>query len=185
MRSATLLIAALGLTQIVAPAFAQEVRFPASFEKLAAKAEESVDVSLEGPMLKLTTQLLSSNDPDQAKVKKVLSGLENITVKSYTFAGEGDYDPADIQTVRAQLKAPAWSKLVAVKSKSGDNADIYLKISPDGIIGGVVIVVAEPRQFTLVSISGKLDLAQLADLGGRYHIPEFDLDDLHHGRGDK
>jgi len=184
MRSATLLIA-LGLTQTLAPVFAQEVKFPASFEKLAAKAEESVDVSLEGPMLKLTTQFLSSTDPDQSKAKKLLAGLENITVKSYRFASEGDYDPADLDAVRAQLKMPAWSRLLGVKSKSGDNADIYLKIRPDGVIGGVVIVVSQPREFTLVSITGKLDLAQLADLGGRYHIPAFDLEELSHGRGDK
>ena len=184
MRSATLLLA-LSLTQALAPAFAQEVKFPASFEKLAAKAEESVDVSLQGPMLKLTTQFLSSSDPDQAKVKKVLAGLENITVKSYHFANEGEYDPADLETVRTQLKMPDWSKLVGVKSKSGETADIYLKVTPDGMLGGVVIVAAEPREFTLVSITGKFDLAQLADLGGRYHIPAFDLDVLNMGRGNK
>jgi hypothetical protein len=181
MRSATLLIA-LGLT---VPAMAQDVKFPAKLEKLSAKAEESVDVTLEGPMLKLTAQFLSSNDPDQAKVKKILAGLENITVKSYQFADENGYDPADLQTVRDQLKMPLWSRLLGVKSKGGQNADIYLKVTPDGMIGGVVIISEEPRQFTLVSISGKLDLTQLADLGGRYHIPAFDLDVLNHGRGGK
>ncbi len=179
MRSATLLIA---LTLAPALASAQEFRIPASFEKLAAKADESVDVTLEGPMLKLTTQFLSSNDPDQAKIKKILAGLENITVKSYQFASEGVYDPADLDAIRGQLKMPAWSKLVGVKSKGGDNADIFLKVNPDGMLGGVVILVAEPREFTLVSITGRFDLAQLAQLGGRYHIPAFDFDALNHGR---
>ena len=183
MRTATLLIV-LGVAQTLAPAFAQEVKIPSSFEKLAARAEESVDVTLEGPMLKLTTQLLSPNG-DEGKTKKLLAGLDNITVKSYKFLSEGDYEPADLDAVRSQLKGSAWSRMVGVKSKSGTNADIYLKINNDGVIGGVVILAAEPREFTLVSISGKLDLAQLVELGGKYHIPEFDLNDLNQGRGDK
>jgi len=186
MRSTTLLIA-LALTWALSqsPVFAQEVKIPVSFEKLAALADESVDVTLEGPMLKMTTALLSSNDSEQAKVKKALAGLDNITVKHYSFSSEGEYDPADLESVRRQLKMPDWSKLVGVRSKEGKSADIYLKVTPDGMIGGVVILQAEPREFTLVSISGKLDLAQLADLGGRYHIPAFDLGALNSSRGDK
>jgi hypothetical protein len=78
---------------------------------------------------------------------------------------------------------PDWSRIVGVKSKGGDNADVYLKVMPDGAIGGVVILSAEPREFTMVVIAGRLDLAQLADLGGKYHIPELEPGSL--GRGAK
>lgn len=176
MRPATILFALL-----LTPAFAQEIRFPANLDKLAAKAEESVDVTLDGAMLKLTTQFLSNTDKDESKAKKALAGLENITVRSYRFSSEGDYDPAELNAVRNQLKMPAWSHLVGVKSKSGDNADVYLKVNPDGVIGGVVILATEPLEMTFVSITGRLDLAQLADLGGRYHIPALDMDSLGHG----
>jgi hypothetical protein len=167
---------------MLAPAGAQEIRLPASLDKLAAKAEESVDVTLDSQMLKLTTQFLSSTDKDEARAKKALAGLDNITVRSYQFASEGDYNPADVADLRAQLKMPAWSRLVGVKSKNGDSADVYLKVNPDGVIAGVVILAAEPREFTFVSITGKLDLAQLADLGGKYHIPALDSDSLHDSR---
>jgi len=166
---------------VLAPACAQEIHLPASLEKSAAKAEESVDVTLDSQMLKLTSQFLSSSDKDEAKAKKALAGLENITVRSYHFSNEGDYDPADLDAVRGQLKMPAWSRVVGVKSKTGDHADVYLKVTPDGMIGGVVIISAEPREFTLVSISGRLDLAQLGDLGGKYHIPALDADSLARG----
>jgi hypothetical protein len=166
---------------VLAPVCAQEIRLPASLEKLAAKAEESVDVTLDSHMLKLTSQLLSSSDKDESKAKKALAGLENITVRSYRFANEGAYNPADLDAVRAQLKMPDWSRMVGVKCKSGDNADVYLKVMPDGAIAGVVIIAAEPREFTMVSITGRLDLAQLAGLGGSYHIPELELDSPNRG----
>jgi hypothetical protein len=171
---------------VLAPAGAQEIRLPAGLQKLAAKAEESVDVTLDGPMLKLTSQFLSSTDKDDAKARKALSGLENITVRSYRFASEGEYNPADLDSVRAQLKMPEWSRIVGVKSKTGENADVYLKVTADGAIAGVVILSAEPKELTFVSISGKLDMAQLADLGGKYHIPELEPGSLSRGtKGDK
>ncbi len=178
MRLATILYAL-----ILAPLCAQEFRLPASLEKLAAKAEESVDVTLDSQMLKLASQFLSSGDKDEAKVKKALAGLESITVRSYQFSSEGAYNPADLDGIRAQLKMPDWSRIVGVKSKGGDNADVYLKVMPDGVIGGVVILSAEPREFTMVGIAGRLDLGQLADLGGKYHIPELEPGSL--GRGAK
>jgi Domain of unknown function (DUF4252) len=136
-------------------------------------------------MLKLASQFLSGSDKDEAKTKKALAGLENITVRCYQFASEGDYSPADLDSIRAQLKEPDWSKIVGVHSKTGENADIYLRLTADQI-GGVVILSAEPRQLTFVSIVGKLDLAQLADLGGKYHIPEFEPGSLSLGiKGDK
>jgi hypothetical protein len=176
MRLATILYAL-----VLAPVWAQEIRLPANLEKLAAKAEESVDVTLDGHMLKLTSQLLSGSDKDEAKAKKLLAGLENITVRSYKFAENGAYDAADLEAIRGQLKMPNWSRIVGVKTKGGDNADVYLKAMDDGMIAGVVILAAEPREFTMVSIAGRFDLAQLADLGGKYHIPELEPGSLSRG----
>jgi hypothetical protein len=172
---------AILFTLLLAPLGAQEIKFPANLSKLAAKAEESVDVTLDSHLLKLTSQLLSSTGKDDDKARKALSGLENITVRNYQFAGEGEYDPADFDAIRAQLKMPDWSRIVGVKSKSGENADVYLRVTADGMIGGVVILSAQPREFTFVSIAGRLDLAQLADLGGKYHIPELDAVSLSRG----
>ena len=38
---------------------------------------------------------------------------------------------------------PDWSRIVGVKSKSGENADVYLRVTADGMIGGVVILSAD------------------------------------------
>ncbi len=174
------------LALLLTPVCAQEIRLAPSFEELTARAEEYVDVTLDSHMLKLASQFLSGSDKDEAKTKRALAGLENITVRRYQFAREGDYSPADLDSIRAQLKEPDWSKIVGVRSKTGENADIYLRLTADQMIGGVVIVSAQPRELTFVSIAGKLDLAQLADLGGKYHIPEFEFGSLSLGiKGDK
>ena len=44
---------------ILLPAWAQEIKFPASFEKLAVKAVETVDVKLDSSMLQAAGKFLS------------------------------------------------------------------------------------------------------------------------------
>ena len=157
------------------PALAQEIKFPSSLDRLASKAEESVDVTLDKTMLHLAGRFLGDGQ-DEAKAKKIMAGLDSVTVKSFQFASEGQYDPADLDAVRAQLRAPDWLRIVGVKAKgSGDNVDVYAKPAANGKLGGVMVIAAEPRELTVVSIVGTLEPEQLAELGGEFHIPELDM----------
>lgn len=44
-----------------------------------------------------------------------------------------------------------------------------------GKIAGLVVIAAEPREFTIVNIVGPIDLDQLSSLGGQFGIPKVDL----------
>jgi hypothetical protein len=174
MKIAAVLLAALAplCAQDVKP----EIKLPASLDKLAAKAEESVDVTLDGNMLRLAARFLSDKDSDEARAKKAISGLQSVAVRSFQFAGAGEYDPADLNAVRSQFQPPAWSRIVGAKSKAtGEDLDVYFKIDDRGQLGGVFIIDAEPRELTIVNITGVLDPEHLADLGGQFHIPAIDL----------
>ncbi|HUA61566.1 MAG TPA: DUF4252 domain-containing protein [Verrucomicrobiae bacterium] len=164
------------LIAVLTPLAAQEIKMPASLDKLAAKADETVDVTLDGPLLKLVGKFLSSEGEDQP-ARKILSGLQSITVKSYEFSSEGQYDPADLEEIRAQVKAPAWSRIVGVRSKKDrENVDVYFKDGGNGNLGGIVVLCAEPRELTIVSVVGTIDPSQLASLGGQFGIPRFDFE---------
>jgi hypothetical protein len=166
----------IALAAALMPLWAQEIKLPANLEKLAAKAEETVDVSLDGSMLQLAGRFLSDQDDGQAKTKHLLSGLESISVKSFTFASEGQYDAADVDSVRAQVEGPQWSRIVGVTSKKdGEHADVYFKDGGNGTLGGIVVICAEPKELTIVRIAGILDPAQLADLGGQFGVPKLDM----------
>jgi Domain of unknown function (DUF4252) len=159
------------------PAWGQEIKLPANLEKLGEKAEHSVNVTLEGTMLRLAGRFLSDKDSDTAKARSVFAGLESVHVRSFEFAREGEYNMAEVDAVRAQLQSPAWSRMVGVRSKringdSGD-ADVYVKIAGNGQFGGVVVISAEPKELTIVTIVGTLDPQHLAELGGKLHIPEL------------
>lgn len=171
MRIATLVLAAS-----LAPLAAQDVRLPANLDRLADKAEQSVDVTLDRGLIQLAARFLSDQDKDQAKVKKLIAGLEGIYVRSYQFASEGEYDMADVESVRSQLRAPAWSRIVGVKSRyHNEDVDVYCKVVANGQqFGGFVVISAEPRELTIVNVVGTLDPDQLADLSGQFHIPSME-----------
>ena len=69
----------------VLPLAAQDIKMPAGLDKLAAKASDVVDVSLDGALLQLASRFLSDKDPDEANVKKLVGGLKGVYVKSFTF----------------------------------------------------------------------------------------------------
>jgi hypothetical protein len=152
---------------------AQQFQF--NLDHLAAKASETVDLSLNGSTLQFAAKFLDAKDPDQNKVRKLISGLEGIYVKSFEFQKAGDWVPADLEAIRKQLKAPEWSRIVGVKSTSdGENAEIYLR-NENGKLTGVAILVSEPKELTVVNIAGPVDLDSLAELGGHFNIPKMDM----------
>jgi len=155
------------------PIAAQDVKLPASLDRLAAKATEVVDVTLDASMLQLASKFLSDKG-DDAKAKKLVSGLKSIFVKSFEFDKAGEYDAADVESVRSQVRGPAWTRIVNVQSKKkGENAEIYIR-NENGKIAGLTIIAAEPKELTIVNIVGSIDPEQLSDLGGHFGIPQME-----------
>jgi hypothetical protein len=157
---------------------AQQPKLPANIEKLAQKAKQTAEVTLDGTLLKLTARFLSDKESDSgdARARKALSGIDGIYVRSFEFDHDEAYNQADLNELRAQYHAPEWSRIVGVRSASdGENTDVFFKVSADGQLGGMAIIAAEPRELTIVSITGNIDPAQLMDLGGRFHIPRLEL----------
>lgn len=165
---------------------AQEIRLPASLDRLSEKAEESVDITLDGPLLKMAGRFLSDKDQDEAKVKKLVAKLDGIYVRCYQFAEDGAYDRTDVESVRSQLQAPAWGRVVGVKSKrDNENVDVYLKVPSSNELGGLVIIVAGPRELAFVNVVGTIRPEDVADLSGHFNIPRMRASSSDQGRDEK
>jgi hypothetical protein len=151
--------------------YAQQFKF--NLDHLSAKASNVVDISLGGPLLQLGARFLDSKDPDQAAVKKMVSGLEGIYVKSFEFKMPGAWTMADLDAVRSQLKSPDWMKMVGYTSTAdGENAEIYIRME-DKKINGVAVLVSGVKELTVVNIAGPVDLEALASLGGHFGVPKI------------
>src|SRR6476661_445233 len=92
---------------------AQGINIPRNLDKLAERATESVDVTLDASLLQLASEFLSKDNADEVRVKKIVSKLKGVYVRSFEFDKEGQYSTSDVEAIRSQLKAPGWSRIVS------------------------------------------------------------------------
>ena len=160
-----------------ATARAQDARLQIdNLNKLADKAAEVVEVALDERSLRLAAKFLSANNPDEAKVKEIVSGLKGVYVRVLEFDKTGEYGPNDLEPIRSQLRQPGWDKIVGVTSRRGSNVDVHLKYQGDTVMG-LAIVAADPTELTVVNIVGSIDLEKVRQLAGQFGIPKLDLGD--------
>lgn len=147
------------------PVAAQEIKIPESLERLAAKAKETVNVSLDANMLQLAGNFLSTQKEGEAKVKELTGKLKGVYVRSFEFEKDGEYSDADLQPLRVQLtRERGWSRIVDVAEKN-ERTEVYVKNDGERM-NGVAVIAAEPRELTVVYVDGPIDLKRLSDLAG-------------------
>ena len=166
------------------PAYGQNARLQIdSLDKLARDAVETVDITVDEALLKLTARFLTDDDPDDREVRDLINGLKGVYVKSFEFEKEGMYSPADLEGIRAQLRAPGWSRIVgAVSKREGDNVEVYTLTQGGGIVG-LAILSANPKELTVVNIVGPINLDRLSELDGKFGIPPIKLERRDKPRG--
>ena len=171
-----LCLATLACTAAAAEQTKGLLRIP-EFAALADKASESVNVTLDSQLLGMGCRFLSSEDPEQADVKKLCTSLSGIYVRSYTFDSDFAYPKADVEMVRKQLSAPGWQQLMEVRStKEQQRVDIYILVEQDRA-NGLAIIASQPREFTIVNIVGSVDMRKLHELEGQFGIPKLELEE--------
>jgi hypothetical protein len=146
------------------------------FDDLAARAEEEVEITLDASMLRMAAGFLSGEDRDERAVRDMIAGLSGIYVRSYQFSKSGQYDPRIFEEVKSQL-GPTWKPFVNVRSKTKENVTIMADMRGDEI-HGLVIIAAEPLEFTVVSIEGSIDIDRLGDLEGQFGIPQISAEEI-------
>jgi hypothetical protein len=147
----------------------QSVKLDA-LDKLADKAAQTVTVSLNGSLLQIASRFLSSEDPDQAQIKKLVAGLKGVYVRNFEFDKAGEYQASDLEPIRSQLRDPKWKKIVEVRGR--DNAEVLLRQENENVISGLAVIVAEAKELTVVYIDGPVDMDGLSKLAGNFGIPE-------------
>jgi hypothetical protein len=157
LASLTLLVSSNGL--------AQSFQIPDRIEQLAPKARESVNITLDGPLLQLASQFMGTNEQ---QIKQLVSNLKAIHVRNFEFEREGQFSEADVEAVRVQLRS-GWSRIIDTR-EDGEHVEVYVKRDKEQL-DGLVLISAERRELSIVHIDGPIDLRQLSLLGGHLGIP--------------
>ena len=164
---------ALVVLAAVLGAQGQQIQIPASWDNLAAKAQEVDNVTLDKSMLGLAAKFMKDdNDHDSVETNRLLEKLNGIYVRHLAFKNPGEFTEADLEPVRAQLQGPEWSRIVDVNDKNAKEKVVIYVRTRNGKSAGLVILAEEPTELTFVHLDGSIDPQDLDGLGGNFGIPK-------------
>jgi hypothetical protein len=170
-----ILFAFLAMTAVSVHAQNARIQFD-NLKYLETKANEIVEVNIDGKLLDLAKRVMVKvNDQDAKKVGEAIKGLEGIYVRVYKFENENEYNPSDIDQIRSQLQTPGWSKLANVRSKKNNQKiDVFTMFTGD-TMSGLAVVISENKSIALVNVIGPIDIDLLAEMSGKLNIPKIDI----------
>jgi len=149
---------------------AQTIKVPESWDKLAGKADEVVNVNMDHRMLQFASKFMDKEG--DAEGKQLISKLNGIYVRSLEFKSAGAFTGADVEPIRAQMQGPEWSHFVDVENRTDkERVAVYVKTVNSQTVG-MVILVEEPTELTFVHLDGPIDPDDLDELGGNFGIPK-------------
>jgi len=155
--------------------WAQSAQVPVNFEQLEEKAVQRTKISLNKDMIQIALWAIPKQE-DTAKLRKVVSNLQGIYIRSYTFENEGDYSPSDLAPLRKTITGSGWNCLVSVHNKkSGEDTDLCLRKDREQILG-LAIVHTEPKEVTVVNILGAITAEEFGQLQEYLEGPEINIE---------
>jgi hypothetical protein len=148
-----------------------ELQIP-DFTHLRQKAVDSVDVTLDGFLMRVAQKFAAAeSDGQHQEALSLLNDIKSVRVRNFTFDRDDAYSREDIDAVRRQLAGPGWSTLVqAHKREPREDVDIYICLENDKMTG-LAVIASQPREFTIVNIVGSIDIDKIGQLEGQFGIP--------------
>ncbi|HEV2668463.1 MAG TPA: DUF4252 domain-containing protein [Blastocatellia bacterium] len=137
-------------------------------DRLAARATESVEITMNDVQTQFLRKLVSLGESDRSKLKGLLSKLKGVYVRGYEFARDGEYSDADIEEVRAQLRSPGWERIVEVRNQNNSDEVYFMPRSDE--ISGFAAISTGPRKVCVINIVGPMDLDEMAILDREFHL---------------
>lgn len=144
-----------------------------SIEELGIFSREdlSVEINLDGSILRMVAEATRGDDPEFAKV---MSGLQAIQVRVFPLEGvKEEMIRGKIERAVRWLEDRGWSSMVRVREK-GDESYIYLKKSGEKIVGLTILAIEAGEEAAMVNIVGQLDPAEIGRLGQSFDIPQLE-----------
>jgi hypothetical protein len=155
-------------TQAAPPS--QAALVPDGIAALGKNATSRTEFTLDRSMLALATKLDKNNED----LRKVIAGVNEVSVHSFRYAGAVSRDPAILESIGRQYREAGWMQLLSKhKSDAGVTTDLWVRLD-QAAIRDVAVLFAGGRQLSFVSVSGSITPLDLLRLSGHFGIPKMD-----------
>jgi hypothetical protein len=160
----TISVATLGHAQ-------QQDWIPQGIESLGQNASSRTEFTLDHSMLVFASKL----DQDDEDLRRVVAGVNGISVHSYHFPKPGMYDSEVLSSVRQQFHEAGWKHMVSTHDKDGGSGatDLWIRFE-NKVIRNVAVLFAGHNQLNFIAVSGSISPLDLFHLGGHFGIPKIE-----------
>lgn len=160
----------LSLVITASAAFAQTQQnwFPPVLENLSIGASSKTEFSLDHSMLVLA----SKADQDDDSLRRIIAGVDGISIHRFRFPADGMYDPRILNAVRQDYHRAGWQRIAGGHDRDGrpGSTELWLHLQNNAIRNIDVLFVGR-NQVNFVAVSGSISPIDLMHLGGHFGIP--------------
>jgi hypothetical protein len=117
----------------------------------------------------------SKADQSDDSVRRIIAGLDGVSVHRFRYQGAGAYDPALLNDVRQQYRGAGWQHVTVAHDKDGGPGatDLWLHFESN-TIRNVAVLFASRDQVNFVTVSGAISPVDLLHLAGHFGIPKIE-----------
>lgn len=144
---------------------------PQALDVLRQGASSKTEFTLDHSMLVFASKL----DQDNEDLRRVIAGVNGVSVHSYHFPQAWMYDPQLIDSVKEEYHAAGWKQLVNKRDKDGDPgvSDVWIRFE-NNAISNIAMLFARRNEVSFVEVSGSISPLDLSHLGGHFGIPKIE-----------
>jgi Domain of unknown function (DUF4252) len=144
---------------------------PQGIEALGQNASSRTEFTLDHSMLVLASKM----DRDDDELRRVIAGVNGVSVHNYRFPRPGMYDPELLSAVRQQYRAPGWKHMVGNHDKNGGAGatDLWIRFE-NNAISNIAVLFTGQNQLNFIAVSGSISPIDLLHLGGHFGIPKIE-----------
>ena len=144
---------------------------PQGIEALRQGASTKTEFTLDHSMLVFASKL----DPENEDLRRVIAGVNGVSVHSYHFPGPWMYDPGALSSVKEEYHAAGWKQLMNNHEKDGGPGvtDLWVRFE-NNAISNIAILVAKSNEVNFIVGSGSISPLDLSHLGGHFGIPKIE-----------
>jgi Domain of unknown function (DUF4252) len=149
----------------------QAAAVPQGIDALRQVASSKTEFTLDHSMLVFAAKL----DPDNEDLRRVIAGVNGVSVHSFHFPRPWMYDPAALSEVRDEYHGGGWKQIVNNHDKSGGPGvtDVWIRFE-NNAVSNVAMLFARASEVSFVTVSGSISPLDLTHLGGHFGIPKIE-----------
>src|SRR6266481_1638848 len=126
-------------------------RIPQGLEALRLSSSSKTEFTLDHSMLVLASKL----DPDNEDLRRVIAGVNRVSVHRYHFPDAWAYDPQALNSVKEEYHAAGWKQLMNNHEKDGGPgvSDLWIRWE-NNAVSNVAILLAKENEVNFILVSG-------------------------------